>query len=61
VIVAIFRTSNKGILRRQTIRINCYKFASNKNKREGERHLSNCEAFGINDPYPPRGPFLVED
>jgi hypothetical protein len=31
------------------------------NKREGERHLSNCEAFGINDPYPPRVPFPVKD
>jgi hypothetical protein len=33
----------------------------NGNRREGERHLSNCEALGISEPYPTRGPFPLED
>jgi hypothetical protein len=31
------------------------------NLREGVRHLSNCEAYGIEEPYPPRWPFPMED
>lgn len=29
------------------------------NRREGQSHLSNWEAFGIDEPYPLRGPFPV--
>jgi hypothetical protein len=31
------------------------------NRREGQRHLSHCDAFGVEDKYPSRGPFPVED
>jgi hypothetical protein len=30
------------------------------NCQEGQRHLSNCEAMGIEDPYEPRGPYPVQ-
>jgi hypothetical protein len=31
------------------------------NRREGQRDMSNCEAFGIEDPYPVRGPFMLDN
>jgi hypothetical protein len=31
------------------------------NRQEGLRHLSNCEAMGIVEPYEPRGPYPVQD